>query len=174
MTVGLSTGDLAPGAIAGAAGTVALNVTTYLDMLLRGRPASQIPSKVAAKLTEQAGIDLASDDDDQAENRGSALGTLLGYVTGLGVGVVYGLVRPHLTDPPRLLSGLVVGTAVMAGSNVPPTVLGVTDPRAWGASGWLSDVVPHAVYGLVVVTTFDRIAKGARLPTAARLSAEQA
>jgi hypothetical protein len=34
---------LARGLLAGAAGTLALNVTTYLDMAVRGRPASQAP-----------------------------------------------------------------------------------------------------------------------------------
>jgi hypothetical protein len=29
------------------------------------------------------------------------------------------------------------------------TVLGVTDPRTWSASDWMSDVVPHVAYGAV-------------------------
>jgi hypothetical protein len=35
------------------------------------------------------------------------------------------------------------------------TVLGVTDPRTWSATDWVSDLVPHLVYGLVVKTTMD-------------------
>ena len=33
------------GAAAGAAGTTALNVVTYLDMAIRGRPASDTPER---------------------------------------------------------------------------------------------------------------------------------
>src|SRR5438067_2422237 len=35
------------GTLAGAAGTVALNIVTYADIALRGRPASEAPAKVA-------------------------------------------------------------------------------------------------------------------------------
>jgi hypothetical protein len=34
------TGSLAPGLLAGAAGTTGLHAATYLDMAVRGRPAS--------------------------------------------------------------------------------------------------------------------------------------
>ena len=39
------------GTAAGAVGTVALNVTTYADMAIRGRPPSSVPAEVAGKLT---------------------------------------------------------------------------------------------------------------------------
>ena len=42
------------GAAAGAAGTTALNVVTYLDMALRGRPASSTPANTVEKLAERA------------------------------------------------------------------------------------------------------------------------
>jgi hypothetical protein len=45
----------------------------------------------------------------------------------------------------------------MAGSNVPMTALGVTDPRSWGAAGWISDVVPHLAYGLVTAAVAKRL-----------------
>jgi hypothetical protein len=34
-------------------------------------------------------------------------------------------------------------------------VLGITDPRNWSTTEWLSDVVPHLAYGVVVTTTMD-------------------
>jgi len=37
----------ARGAVAGAAGTTALNAVGYADMALRGRPASSVPARVA-------------------------------------------------------------------------------------------------------------------------------
>src|SRR5438270_564056 len=49
------------GLLAGAAGTVALNVATYMDMAVRARPSSAVPAKVAASLAEGAGIDLAAE-----------------------------------------------------------------------------------------------------------------
>jgi hypothetical protein len=85
------------GVAAGAVGTVALNVTTYADMALRGRPASSAPAQVAGKLAGKAGIDL-SGEHETAQNRKSWLGALSGYAVGLGVGTAYGLIRPLLGD----------------------------------------------------------------------------
>src|SRR5689334_13855302 len=98
------------GAIAGAAGVVALNAVGYLDMLLRGRPASDLPARVAGKLADEIGLPLdmssdADDDDDDEEedsddeepdgpaNRREALGALLGMANGVGIGVCYGIIR---------------------------------------------------------------------------------
>jgi hypothetical protein len=141
------------GTAAGAAGTVALNVTTYADMVVRARPSSSVPSQVAGKLAEKAGIDLGS--DDAATNRKSGLGALMGYVTGLGVGTAYGLVRPHLDDVSVPLASVGLGLAAMAGSDVPATALGVTDPTTWPASSWVSDAVPHLAYGLVTAVAYE-------------------
>jgi len=93
------------GVAAGAVGTAALNVATYVDVLVRGRPESQVPAEVAEKIAAGAGIDLGGGDgtptsDDQqkqrqqtAQNRKSGLGALMGYGTGLGVGAAYGVIR---------------------------------------------------------------------------------
>ncbi len=58
-----------------------------------------------------------------------------------------------------LVTGLVIGAAAMAGTDVPMAALGVSDPRTWAAKDWLSDAVPHLAYGLVtaaVVRGLDR------------------
>jgi hypothetical protein len=39
----------------------------------------------------------------------------------------------------------------MAASDLPATALGLTDPRSWGAAGWMSDLLPHLAYGIVTV-----------------------
>jgi len=44
---------------------------------------------------------------------------------------------------------------VLVASNGPMTVLGITDPRTWSATDWVSDVVPHLAYAAVVRTTMD-------------------
>ena len=128
--------DVLVGAAAGAVGTVALNATTYADMVVRARPPSSVPSEVAGELAGKAGIDLSgSDGDATAENRKSGLGALLGIGTGVGVGTAYGLVRPHLGRSVSIPSAAVaLGLAAMAGSDVPAASLGVTDPTQWGAN----------------------------------------
>jgi hypothetical protein len=37
------------------------------------------------------------------------------------------------------------------------TALGVTDPRTWSASSWLSDVVPHAAYAVAAAATLEAL-----------------
>lgn len=137
--------ELTAGIAAGAVGTVALNVTTYLDMAVRGRPASSAPADAAGKLADGVGVELG--DDEEAPNRREALGAILGLLTGLGVGGLYGLVRGRVRVPlPVAAVGL--GAAAMVGSDLPMTAFGLTDPRDWDAASWASDVVPHLAYGV--------------------------
>lgn len=159
------------GTAAGAVGTVALNVATYADMAIRGRPSSGVPAQVAGALIEKAGIELSGGgsgsggadggEQQQAENRKSGLGALQGYVVGLGIGALYGLVRPGgATSVP--LAGVALGLAAMAASDVPATALGVTDPRQWPASSWAADIVPHLAYGLFTALAYDAFTAGDR------------
>lgn len=144
------------GLAAGALGTVALNVVTYLDMAARGRPSSEVPAQVAETLAGKAGVEIG--DEETARNRSSGVGALLGYVTGLGIGAAYGLVRPHIRGLPLPLAAVGIGAAAMAGSDVPATALGLTDPSEWPASSWASDIVPHLIYGLVTALAYDALA----------------
>jgi hypothetical protein len=138
---------VARGAAAGAAGTTALNAVTYLDMALRGRPASSTPEQTVEKLAAAAGTPVPGDDETRS-NRLAGLGPLTGIATGVGIGAAAGLLaRGTGLRTPAL--GALVGTAAMAGSNGPMTALGITDPRTWSSSDWVSDVVPHLAYGLV-------------------------
>ena len=135
------------GAAAGAAGTTALNAVTYADMAVRGRPASSTPEQTVEKLAQAAHIEVPGDDETRS-NRLSGLGPLTGIATGVGVGAVAGLLARGTRLPTPALAG-VVGAAAMLGSNGPMTALGITDPRTWSASSWVSDVVPHLAYGVV-------------------------
>jgi hypothetical protein len=141
------------GAAAGAAGTTALNAATYLDMAVRGRPASTTPERSVEKLSEIAHVDVPGDPDTR-RNRVEGLGPLLGAATGTAVGAVYGLLS--FGDAPRPLSrgGLLAGALAMVAANGPLAALELSDPRSWTASEWLSDVLPHAAYGLVTALTF--------------------
>ena len=162
------------GIAAGAVGTAMLNLATYLDMAIRGRPPSQVPAEVAGKLTEEAGIDLGDGDrrptsgeqaaegqeraEQEASNRRQAIGQLLGYGTGLGVGLAYGLLRRRFR-PPLALAALALSAAAMAGSDAPATALGVTDPRRWDTSAWAADVFPHLVYGFATALAYESISR---------------
>lgn len=157
---------LVAGLAAGAAGTVALNVATYLDMALRGRPPSDLPARVAARLSEEADIPLDFDVDEagdegpqRVQHRHEAVGALLGYANGLGLGLAYGVVRIIVPRPPTWVSATLLGGAAMAASDVPATMLGLTDPREWGPSGWLADIGPHLAYGVVAAMTFDAVTR---------------
>ena len=48
--------DALRGLGAGAAGTVTLNIITYADMALRGRPSSSTPQQIAANLARRLGL----------------------------------------------------------------------------------------------------------------------
>ena len=150
------------GVAAGAVGTAALNVTTYLDMTIRGRPSSDVPAQTARKLVAVAGVDLDPSQHQQetADNRSSGLGALLGYVAGLGVGAVYGLVRPFLGDAPLALTSLSLAAGAQAAGDLPSIATGATNPTEWGVSGWLADAVPHLVYGLVTAVAYEAFTAG--------------
>ena len=146
---------MATGAVAGAVGTMALNATTYLDMALRGRQASGMPAQVAGILAEKAGVNLG--DSDTAENRRSGIGALLGYVTGVGFGVLYGAARPAIVALPLPARAAIVGLGAMASTDLPATGMGVTDPAQWDVQSWAMDVVPHLLFGLATVAAYDAI-----------------
>jgi hypothetical protein len=157
------------GLAAGAAGTSALNLVTYLDMALRGRPASDLPAQAAGRFAEKAGINLGV--DAVGDNRRSALGALLGYGTGLAVGAGYGAAvrgRPASVA----LAGLGLAAAAMIASDAPMTALGLTDPRTWKAADWLSDAIPHLTYGLVTAGVYRALTQSS--PSPSRCRAEQA
>ncbi len=142
------------GLIAGAAGSAALNIATYLDMAVRGRGSSSTPAKAAGKVTQELGVDLG--DEDTAKNRKQGLGALLGYVNGVGVGVGYGLLRSRV-DVPTPLAAVGLGAAVMFATDAALVGMSLTDPRKWSAKSWLMDIGPHVTYGLATAAVFDYV-----------------
>jgi hypothetical protein len=142
------------GAAAGAAGTTALNAVTYLDMAGRGRPTSSTPEQTVEKLAEQAHVTIPGEGEIR-ENRLQGLAPLTGLAAGVGMGVLVGLVRAAGFRTRPLVGTALITAGVLVAANGPMTVLGITDPRTWSATDWLSDVVPHLAYGAVVKTTMD-------------------
>lgn len=147
------------GMAAGAAGTTVLNVVTYLDMAVRGRPASTTPEETVRRLEETAGfsLDHQGPESDPADNRRAGLGALLGIASGVAVGAAYGLLRPCLSGVPLTLMGLTAGAGANTGTVAPMTALGVTDPRDWPGTSWAMDILPHLAYGLATAAIFDRM-----------------
>lgn len=149
---GLAT-RLAHGVVAGAVGTVALNATTYLDMAVRGRPASSTPEQTVARLAGRLHVPLPAD-GDQAASRLTGVGALLGMLAGVSVGAAMGAVRPYAgSDGIATTTGIAGALAMLAG-NGPMTLLGVTDPRTWTAADWAADLVPHAAYAAAAAATW--------------------
>ena len=141
--------------IAGAVGTELLNITTYLDMAVRGRGASSIPEEDVQKLLDRVGLDLG--EGERAANRRTAIATVLGYATGASLGLTYGVARPVLRRLPGVPAAVFVGMAAMAATDAASTVMGTTDPRTWSAQDWLADVIPHLAFGAGVVGTYDAL-----------------
>ena len=151
-------GWLLRGTAAGAAGTTALNTTTYLDMAGRGRPTSSTPEKTVEALAEKVHVPIPGDGDTR-QNRLQGLGPLTGIGAGLGIGALAGLLRAAGWRPGAVTGIALTTVGVLIGTNGPMTALGITDPRTWSATDWASDVVPHLAYAAVVHATlegFDR------------------
>lgn len=137
------------GAAAGAAGTTALNVVTYLDMVVRGRGASSVPEHSVEVLAARAGVPIPGDEDQRA-NRLAGLGALSGLLVGVGIGAAVGVARGLGWRPGMLPATVIVGFGAMAAVDGPVAALGISDPRTWAAVDWAADVVPHLVYGAVI------------------------
>lgn len=142
---------LLSGAVAGAAGTTTLNVITYLDIAVRGRPTSTTPERTVDALARLFHLTVPGTGDVLA-NRLSGLGALTGYAAGIGMGLILGLAYALGWRPGLLVATLVATALALLGTNGPMTILGVTDPRTWSVVDWISDLVPHLGYG--VVTAF--------------------
>ena len=146
------------GAIAGAAATSALNVASYADMAVRGRAQSGVPATMVKNIAEAAGVGALASDDETTQHRRSGIGALMGYANGLGVGIVYGALRPALRGVPLLLPAVVAGAAAMALSDIAITKSGASDPRTWTAADWATDAIPHLIYGVALALSFDALA----------------
>lgn len=143
---------LVRGMVAGAAGVTALNAVTYLDMLARGRPASETPQQLVETLAEDVGATIPGTGEER-DNRLQALGPLVGLLTGTAVGAVAGAIRAQGIRLPTIVAAPLIGGVAMATADVPLAVTGISDPSTWKRADWLADALPHLVYGLVVHST---------------------
>lgn len=146
--------DWRRGLLAGAAGTLTLNMTTYIDMAVRGRPASDVPADTVERLAEAAGVPLGEKGSATRDNRRQGLGALSGYVAGLGVGLLFALAPGRPGRRPFIVEAAVLTAGALLAGNLPATLSGSTDPSTWSAGDWLADAIPHTAYGVVAASTF--------------------
>ncbi|MEW1863361.1 hypothetical protein OG896_03045 [Streptomyces sp. NBC_00669] len=146
------------GGLAGAAGTTVLNAVTYGDMALRGRPASTVPEATVEALADRAGVTIDGTGQTR-DNRVSALAALSGIATGVGVGTAVAVLRKAGVRLPLWAGGVLTGALAMAVTDLSMAELKVSDPRTWSGADWVSDAIPHLLYGLAtygVVTAGER------------------
>ena len=139
-------GRLLAGAVAGATGTTALNAVTYLDMAIRGRPASDAPERTVEALLDTARLAVPGTQDRRG-SRLSGLGGLSGIAVGVTTGVGFGAARRFGLRPRPVVGAVLIGLTAMMTTDVSMARLRVSDPRTWRAADWLADLVPHLVYG---------------------------
>lgn len=142
------------GAASGAAGTTALDATTYLDMAVRGRPASSTPEDTIEKVSAATHVPVPGQGEDR-QHRLSGIAALGGLAAGVAAGAVLGIVRAAGWRPRPVVGVVAATTVAMLAGNAPMTLLGVTDPRRWTAGDWLADLVPHAAYGVVTASVLE-------------------
>jgi hypothetical protein len=147
---------LLQGLAAGAAGTTALNAVTYLDMAIRGRPASTTPDRTVERLAARVGVNIPGEGDERS-NRVSGLGAFGGACTGLAVGAALSAARFVSKPRSALATGLIGTTGALLVANGPMIAAGITDPRDWSAADWIADLVPHLAFGLVAGWVLDRL-----------------
>jgi hypothetical protein len=144
------------GAAAGAAGTTALNATTYLDMAVRGRPTSSTPEQTVEAAAAKAHVAIPGEGETR-DNRVAGLGPLQGIAAGVLTGALAGVARSLGLRLPLAVSAALTGAAAMAAADGSMAALGVSDPRTWDATSWASDAVPHAAYGAVTSAVLHRL-----------------
>jgi hypothetical protein len=151
------------GALAGAAGSAVLDVTTYADMAIRGRAPSELPQKMVKEISQRAHVPPFDKPDEQLtendKHRETAFGALLGYADGLGVGAMYGAMRPAMRNVSWFWTGIGLAAVTLLLSEGTATALKQTDPRKWGPAAWIADLVPRFAYGWTTALTFDSLAK---------------
>ena len=151
-------GSVGRGLIAGAVGTTVLNAVTYLDMAVRGRPASEMPARTVTTGLELLDVDVPGRGTER-QDRETAIGALAGITAGVGIGVVSSLARAAGLRLSPVLGPAVTGAAAMAATDLPAAALGVTDLTTWSAEDWAADAVPHLAYGLATHQTLRALEK---------------
>lgn len=152
------TGVLRRGLVAGAVGTTVINAVTWLDMAVRGRPASQLPQRTVRAGLDALGLEVPGG-KAQRQHRTEAFGALSGIGAGLGVGVAASTGRAIGLRLPGPLGAVVTGLGAMAMTDLSAQALGATDVTSWSAADLASDLVPHLAYGFTTTAVLRGLEK---------------
>jgi len=149
------------GLTAGAAGFAALTLTGYVDMALRGRPASPAPGQTVAALARRLGTDVPGTAEQRA-NRLAALGELTGAAVALATSAAVARLRTAGLRLGPVTGGVATGAAAMALADTTMARLGASDPRRWSGADWAIDAVTHLVYGVTTHATLTALERSDR------------
>jgi hypothetical protein len=147
------------GMAAGAAGTTALNAATYVDMTVRARPTSETPQQTVEAIEQKLPASIPGQGEER-QNRVAGLSSLSGIATGVAIGAAAGLLRRIGLRLPFPVGAALTGLGAMATTDGSMAALRVSDPRTWSSADWLSDVVPHLIYGAVTWAVLEQLDRG--------------
>jgi hypothetical protein len=140
--------NVGKGLLAGLAGTVAMTVSSTIEMKVRGREASSAPAKAAEKV-----LGIKEFDNASAEKRFS---TLVHWGYGTGWGIARGVLRT-MGAPPKAATALHY-SAIWGGAGVMLPVLDVAPPiTMWGGKEIAIDAWHHMVYAVATAVAYEAL-----------------
>ncbi|MER7889083.1 hypothetical protein ABTX15_04580 [Micromonospora sp. NPDC094482] len=149
--------SLTNGLLAGAAATLARELVSSLDMVVRARPYSDTHQRMVRRMA--GGLHVSLGTGERAANRLGGLGPVLGFVNGV-LTVTLVALATRQWRPPLPVKAALVGAGGMLVADAPMAALGVASPRRWGMQGWFEDGPPYVAYSLVAVAALDRLERG--------------
>lgn len=75
----------------------------------------------------------------------------------MGIGAALGLCRAAGWRAGLAASTVTAAVTARVAGSVPMAAPLITDPRQWSAADWLSDIVPHAAYGMLTAWALARL-----------------
>ncbi|MEV4630405.1 hypothetical protein AB0J90_29495 [Micromonospora sp. NPDC049523] len=146
--------NLANGVLAGAAATLARELVSNLDVVVRARPMSNSHERMVQRLVAKAHLSLGP--EEPAAKRRAGLGPLLGFANGVLTVALFATLTGRRRPAPPVAAAL-IGLGGMLVADGPMAALGVTNPRRWGAQDWFEDALPYVAYSLTAVATLYRL-----------------
>ena len=144
-------GALRAGLLAGAAGGLAMTVSTNVEMRLRGRPPSVVPVQSVERLV---GIDLDRNTEERLATIGHIVSSaLLGSARG---------VLSLVALPAPVLDGLFAVGAFLPDFALIPATGQVPPPWRWSATDLTVAAWHHAAYAAVTIGAYHRLAASTR------------
>jgi hypothetical protein len=144
-------GKVVDGLLAGAAGGVAMSISTNAEMRLRGRPPSRVPAQAVERLV---GIELGE--------RAERVLTSVGHVaTSAALGLVRGGLGA-LTPSSRLSGAAFAAIAYLPDFVLLPALGSAPPPWRWSAADIATSALHHAVYATNTNLAYARLSRRTR------------